>query len=327
MQARISVIVPVYQVERYLPQCVESLRNQTYENLEVILVDDGSPDNSGALCDEYAKEDPRIRVIHTKNQGGLLARETGLRISSGEYVMFVDSDDYLSADFIASLAAGEDFDISYGGCTVFYEDSGEQKEMPVIAGEKDLEKHFDFPLWKELVKNSHFGYMCMKLYRRKLLENKTFQPHFFRDDLMYNLTLLDEVERVYLSGNNGYFYRQHTASTLHSFQRDSVPPIQDTVRKMMVSAKKFSEGERRYIGNVLIKNYFVDVITRCVIHNSAFDGKRKKKELRGLFQDRTVAKYLKSYRDDNILLKCFTFCYRLHLPALYYFLIVRVFHA
>ena len=99
MKPQISVIVPVYKVERYLRRCVQSILNQTHSNLEVILVDDGSPDGSGALCDEFAKQDSRVQVIHKDNGGLSDARNAGLSIARGEYVTFVDSDDWIDSCF------------------------------------------------------------------------------------------------------------------------------------------------------------------------------------------------------------------------------------
>lgn len=91
----ISVIVPIYKVEKYLQKCVQSIINQTYKNLEIILVDDGSPDNCGIICDKLAERDDRIRVIHKKNGGLSSARNAGIEIANGEYIGFVDSDDYI----------------------------------------------------------------------------------------------------------------------------------------------------------------------------------------------------------------------------------------
>ena len=109
MKPQISVIVPVYKVERYLRRCVQSILNQTHSNLEVILVDDGSPDGSGALCDEFAKQDSRVQVIHKDNGGLSDARNAGLSIARGDYVTFVDSDDWIEPDaYEAMLALAEE---------------------------------------------------------------------------------------------------------------------------------------------------------------------------------------------------------------------------
>lgn len=99
----ISVIVPVYGVEKYLKQCVDSIVNQTYKNLEIILVDDGSPDNCPQLCDEWVKKDKRIRVLHKKNGGLSDARNAGLHISTGDLVLFVDSDDWVEPEMAEKL--------------------------------------------------------------------------------------------------------------------------------------------------------------------------------------------------------------------------------
>ena len=115
--ALLSVIVPVYRVEQYLHKCLDSLVNQTYRDLEIILVDDGSPDTCGAICDAYAARDGRIRVIHQENRGLSGARNTGLDHARGEFVAFVDSDDYLEQDMYAQLmaaAVGESADIVIG---------------------------------------------------------------------------------------------------------------------------------------------------------------------------------------------------------------------
>ena len=103
MNPLISVIVPVYKVEKYLNKCVQSIVNQTYKNLEIILVDDGSPDNCPEMCDEWAKKDSRIKVIHQENAGLAEARNSGISVATGEFFMFIDSDDYAEPDMIELL--------------------------------------------------------------------------------------------------------------------------------------------------------------------------------------------------------------------------------
>jgi len=100
MSDLISVIIPVYKVEKYIDKCIKSILNQTYTNLEIILVDDGSPDNCGQICDDYAQKHNRIKVIHKTNGGQAEARNYGLNIAKGKYVTFLDSDDYVSEDYI-----------------------------------------------------------------------------------------------------------------------------------------------------------------------------------------------------------------------------------
>ena len=99
----ISIIVPVYKAEKHLSECIDSIISQTYENFELILIDDGSPDNSGKICDEYAEKDKRIRAIHKENGGVSSARNTGLDNASGEYITFIDSDDFVDKQYLEKL--------------------------------------------------------------------------------------------------------------------------------------------------------------------------------------------------------------------------------
>ena len=124
MDSLISVIVPIYNVEKYLQKCVDSIINQTYKNLEIILVDDGSPDNCPKMCDDYAEKDSRIKVVHKENGGLSDARNVGMEVATGEYVSFIDSDDYISLDFYETLLetiVDNDSDVVECGVVKFYE--------------------------------------------------------------------------------------------------------------------------------------------------------------------------------------------------------------
>ena len=122
MEPLISVIVPIYNVEKYLRECIDSIINQTYRNLEIILVDDGSPDSCGKICDEYAKKDVRIKVIHKENGGLSDARNAGMYVADGKYLIFVDSDDYMvmeGIEYLYKLISSNDADIAIGGVERF----------------------------------------------------------------------------------------------------------------------------------------------------------------------------------------------------------------
>ena len=134
-KACISVIVPVYKVEPYLDRCVQSVVNQTYPNLEIILVDDGSPDQCPVMCDTWAKKDPRIRVIHKKNGGLSDARNAGMAAASGEYISFVDSDDWIAPEMLERLVKAlerDDSDIAACAVEMVWEDGRENKTLTVL---------------------------------------------------------------------------------------------------------------------------------------------------------------------------------------------------
>lgn len=166
----ISVIVPIYKVEALLPRCVASLRGQTYENLEIILVDDGSPDNCGPMCDAFAEEDPRIKVIHKPNGGLSDARNAGIEIASGEYLGFVDSDDWIEPDMYAALmemALREGLKLVCGGRYDAYGDTDRKVGLcpdrtEVISGEELARRIFvwdgiDSAAWDKLYHRSLFS--------------------------------------------------------------------------------------------------------------------------------------------------------------------------
>ena len=122
----ISVIVPVYNVESYVAECIESIQNQTYMNLEIILVNDGSTDNSGDICDQYATYDERIKVIHKENAGVSAARNTGIEAANGDYIAFVDSDDYIAPNMYEDmLRILKENDLDILECTAFRDKGGE----------------------------------------------------------------------------------------------------------------------------------------------------------------------------------------------------------
>lgn len=155
----ISIIVPVYEVEEYLSRCIESILAQTYQNIEVILVDDGSPDRCGKICDEYARKDSRIKIIHQQNGGAVKARLAGLEIASGKYIGFVDSDDYINPHMYELLynhiQSDNGYDIVW--CDVVIELQERQFVTKLDASENPSE------LLRQLLKGQYPGWMCNKL--------------------------------------------------------------------------------------------------------------------------------------------------------------------
>ena len=167
MKPLITVIVPVYNVEEHLDRCIESIINQTYKNLEIILVNDGSPDNCPALCDKWAEKDDRIRVIHKTNGGVSSARNSGINVAKGEYVGFVDSDDYISADMYELMVESiinNNSELSVIGYKIEEKEFRHSDEL--ISNEKATVYMFD-------VKNCEFfqGYSCNKLYMLNVIKH------------------------------------------------------------------------------------------------------------------------------------------------------------
>lgn len=203
MKPLISVIVPVYKVEPYLRKCVDSILDQTYTNLEIILVDDGSPDNCGAICDEYAREDSRVRVIHKPNGGLSDARNAGLEISLGKYISFVDSDDLLPKDAmftLCSIAEEKKADLVIGGHKRFEEEPCE--ELDWGAAIRCLTK---MEAMEDFLRNGCASWA--RLYRREVHQSLMFPVGEINEDEAIVLRLLDACECIAMTNQVVYHYR------------------------------------------------------------------------------------------------------------------------
>ena len=212
----ISIIIPIYKVEQYLEQCVESVTRQTYQKLEIILVDDGSPDQCGIMCEKWAKKDQRIKVIHKENGGLSDARNAGLQAASGTYIAFVDSDDLIAPTMMEQLLHGleqEKADIAECNYTCFTDELPEEEytghEPTVSYGtEKALSLLLDESTFKYTVWN--------KLYRREVFDSLRFEIGKLHEDVFFTYQAFGISERIAKVEKGLYFYRQRRDSIMGS---------------------------------------------------------------------------------------------------------------
>lgn len=209
----ISVIVPIYNVEPYLRRCVDSILAQTYENLEIILVDDGARDRSGAICDECALRDSRIQVIHKANGGLSSARNAGLDAAHGEYIAFVDSDDWIAPEtysYLMGLIKKYDVRLAYTGRYDVEEDTGEK--TPGLCPEKE-EKISSHEFVKRIfLWNGVDSAACDKLYHRSLFENHRYPLGKVCEDVPVTYRVALETDYVALGNKPMYHYYHRTGS-------------------------------------------------------------------------------------------------------------------
>lgn len=213
----ISVIVPVYKVEKYLHKCVDSILAQTYTNLEIILVDDGSPDNCGRICDEYAAKDSRIKVIHQENGGQSVARNNGVTCAEGEYVSFIDSDDYIEPTYIESLYSGiEKYNSAISACRMYCE-SEDGKIFNKNSGSGVIINYSKIEALKEICYEEKLGSSpCCKLFKTELVRNIPFPEGKKYEDLATIYKLISSSEAVSFIDEALYHYVQHNGSTMRS---------------------------------------------------------------------------------------------------------------
>lgn len=224
MNPVISVIVPIYGVEDYLRRCVDSLLSQTYENLEIILVDDGSPDGCPVICDDYAGRDKRIRVIHQKNAGLSGARNAGIGIASGEYLAFVDSDDYVAPDFIQSLyELMQETDCPIGQCRFAYV-SGEpiksekNRNCRIYRGMSLMEQ-----LYGPEDEATCFVVAWNKLYKRELFDHVRYPLGRIHEDEATTYKLFHEGKKLAFLDRELYgYFTENTGSITARFSRKRI---------------------------------------------------------------------------------------------------------
>ncbi|APF24142.1 glycosyltransferase family 2 protein [Clostridium butyricum] len=209
----ISVVIPVYNVEKYLPKCIESIINQTYTNLQIILVDDGSTDNSGSICDEYKKKDTRIMVIHKKNGGLSDARNVGIKYSKGKYIGFVDSDDYINKkmyEIMMENMVNNKANISIVNRYYVFEDGQEflrysiNESIKVMSNLEAIEEMnnfstFDMAAWD-------------KLYEKELFNDIEFPVGKLSEDFYIMYLLFEKCKRIVYDSSPLYYYYQRNNS-------------------------------------------------------------------------------------------------------------------
>lgn len=239
MKKKITVVVPVYNISNYLERCIESIIKQTYKKLEIILVDDGSTDNSGLICDKYTKKSKRVKVIHKKHGGLSDARNTGIDMATGEYITFVDGDDYIASDMIEFLYESleqNDADISTCLFQSFYDEETildiDDNTEYVCLNSEALEKM----LYQNECTTSAWG----KLYKTSLFDDIKYPKGKICEDLDTAYLLFSKANKVVINTAEKYFYSQ---------REDSI--INYDFNPKRIDALEFAKKETDYI----IKNH------------------------------------------------------------------------
>ncbi len=256
MKDLISVIVPIYNVEPYLDKCISSIMNQTYRNLEIILVDDGSPDNCPAICDAWAEKDSRIRVIHKLNGGLSDARNAGMAVATGELMSFVDSDDWIAPDmyeYLYQRLAEDNSDIAACGVQMVWEDKTPPRMLTregncVLNQEEAMRAIIEESWLKQPV-----GY---KLYKTKLVRDILFPVGKYHEDVFWSYKAISSAQRVSVSNHIGYYYLQRGGSIMgKGFSVQSLDCMEATKERYVYIADHYANlipsAYRSLFGSIL----------------------------------------------------------------------------
>ncbi len=269
-QPLISIIVPVYKTEKYLDKCLKSIVNQTYKNLEIILVDDGSPDNCPKMCDEWAEKDDRIKVIHKVNDGLANARNSGIEMCTGDYVMFADSDDFLEldmVDFLLNLILKYDTDVSRCGFYFNYENTNEEKS----ASNDTSIKIFNY---EERMIDLTIGGHISGVAWNKLYKSKIIKTHYYNkkdgcsEDIMHNYRVYKDIYKTVFCDIPKYHYViRENSITNNTFGYGAFDIIR--AKKIILEGERDNEKILPYALKGYIVSAFV-VLSGC-IRNNAFN--------------------------------------------------------
>lgn len=313
----ITVVVPVYMVEDYLQECVDSILQQTYQHFELILVDDGSPDSSGRICDDYAQRDSRVKVIHKENGGLSDARNAGIEIASGEYITFIDSDDVIASDYLEimyQLAKTYQAELVQGKLTRNLEDLGE-KSANTQFFDKTEDVMKNYLLFKDLQ-----GYACNKLYAMRLFKELSlrYPVGMIQEDAWVTYKALYEAKGVVLTDSLTYFYRVNPESIMNGKfnpKRFDILKVPDTI-KAFLSEKNPSGDYQKYLDyftmRTALKTYNDCLQKGAEVVNVA-DFNNTRKLINGLKPDTQL--WEKKY---VVLTRMIKYC-----PHLYHFVIKR----
>lgn len=256
MDKLISVIVPIYNVEKYLTKCIESIINQTYENLEIILVDDGSPDNCPIICDEYAKRDSRVKVIHKKNGGLSDARNAGLDIATGEYIMFIDSDDFVEIDMMESMMNNMiDNNVDLVVCNIKYIYDNSEK-VKYNQKDKVLDK---YEAMQEYIKDGIVQAVAWnKLYKRNLINGMRYKVGKINEDEFFTYKIVDRINKIYYNSKPFYNYVQRNTSIMGLYSIKRLDAVEASYERLNFIKERYPElyvEEKKNFINLCIFNY------------------------------------------------------------------------
>lgn len=314
MNNLVSIVVPVYNVQKYLSICVDSILQQTYKNIEVILVDDGSTDSSGQLSDQYAKEYDFVQVVHKNNAGLGFARNTGIENAVGDYITFIDGDDFIAPDHIEklmSIVKIGDLDACYGG----YCQQVGKKFIPMVNPLQGNKYENDeilcefFPCMCGKL-NCHTidevqMSVCMVLYNTSVIKNNNVRFHserdFISEDLVFNLDFLEKARKIGVSDNCGYYYRCREGSLTQSYKSDRLMKQTYFTKYIIDRTKKlgiYSECEQRIYSTHLA---WVRAIVQSEQKNYKQVGfKRSLERIKMVCNDSFVIDVIKKYDDLNL---------------------------
>lgn len=328
---KVSIVVPIYNVEKYLDRCLQSIINQTLREIEIILVDDESPDNCPKICDAYAKIDNRIKVIHKKNEGLGFARNSGMNIATGEYVAFVDSDDYIDLDYYEKLYRNsQNSDLVLCGyknvdnkgkivnihnnllsSNVFQGENILNQILLAMIGNVLGKIEMGISVWKGMYKRENF----LK-YKIKFCSER----EFISEDYIFHLDYIPICKKIVYVDDVYYYYCDNSTSLTRKYNPKRFENVQILYNEVCRKLKKLNLYEKAIKG---VDHAFIGNVRVCIKQERYNEKKIAQKNIKKICNDELVQQRLQSKYNQTISQKIFDKCIQLNLVRLLYFIIKR----
>lgn len=299
----VSVIIPVYNQEKYLNKCIDTILTGTYENVECIIVDDGSTDNSPAMCDEY-KKDKRVQVIHKENGGLTSARKAGFDVSRGQYITFIDSDDYVTSDYVEKLyKALTDTGADMSICGHYRDEDGKiivnTYPIPDRIIEGNITNDYILPIIGKIYAPGYEnfpGYVWGKLYKRECITDKCFvsEREVYTEDDIFQMYVCENVNKIVFIKDKLVYYRDNVKSLTRRYRNG----MWDMLKKRHMLVEEYFKAHNIKDKDRLIASAFYAIyvsVTNSYLHGNVTECV---KELREIRKDPLAVKTLKEIRTN-----------------------------
>lgn len=307
-EIKVSVIMPVYKVEEYVGQAIESIQKQTLQNWEFLIVDDGTPDNSGKICDDYSAKDSRIHVIHKENGGAPSARNVAIDLAKGKYMYFMDSDDWAEPAMLedmVTLAENNNFQLVVAGYyidTYYSENEKFVQEQFVEDRVFALQQDFRSNAWKLFDKNLLYTPWNKLFLSQYIFENKLYFPQTFWDDFPFNLSVVRDIERVGVTSKKYYhFIRKRVESETAKYRSDMYQKREEEHEWMLDLYKLWNINDEK--SKEFLARRYIERLVGCIENvanpNCALSTKEKKDAIKKMITTETAVNAVKLARPNS----------------------------
>lgn len=315
----VSIVIPVYGVERYIKRCLDSVVNQTLKNIEIIIVNDDTKDNSMEICEAFAKEDDRIKIYNKLNEGLGLTRNYGIERSNGEYIAFLDSDDFVDLDFYEKMynnAKKNETDACFTNYKIYNKDAQlieeNMRNIP-FSGEIIDSKLVLFNMLKvptELAEKKFIGMSVWRaIYKKKIIKENSLkfvsERQFISEDILFNIDFFSNANKISFIKDTYYYYCENSNSLTHIYREDRFKKNKELYLELIRRTKKIGIFEQVQCG---LSNLFIDSVRGCIKNEFYYNSLNAKNNVINILNDEYVNKALKIKTKESLRKNMFDFC-------------------